>query len=210
MTKGTICAAIADDGLTTVGQVKAATKAGTGCGSCVPLCTAILHHELEKAGVTIDRSLCEHFPFTRQQLFDIVRVRQVRTFERADLGLGQGPRLRDLPAGGGVDAGVAVERVRPRPGPRRPAGHQRPVPGQHAEGRELLDHPPGPRRRDLARQAHRPRRGGAGVQPLLQDHRRPAHRPVRRPPRPAARTSGPGSSTPGSKAGMPTGRLSER
>ncbi|HEX6381719.1 MAG TPA: nitrite reductase large subunit NirB, partial [Acidimicrobiia bacterium] len=81
VTKGTICAAIGDGGLTTVGQIKAATKAGTGCGSCTPLCTAILHHELEKAGVTIDRSLCEHFPFTRQQLFDIVRVRRVRTFE---------------------------------------------------------------------------------------------------------------------------------
>ncbi len=90
VSKGAICAAIADGGLTTVGQVKAATKAGTGCGSCVPLCTAILHHELEKAGVTIDRSLCEHFPFTRQQLFDIVRVRQVRTFEELISGWGKG------------------------------------------------------------------------------------------------------------------------
>src|SRR5581483_9158110 len=90
VTKGSICSAIADGGLTTVGQVKAATKAGTGCGSCVPLCTAILHHELEKAGVTVDRSLCEHFPFTRQQLFDIVRVRQVRTFEELISGWGRG------------------------------------------------------------------------------------------------------------------------
>ena len=90
VTKGSICAAIADGGLTTVGQVKASTKAGTGCGSCVPLCTAILHHELEKAGVSIDRSLCEHFPFTRQQLFDIIRVRQVRTFEELISGWGKG------------------------------------------------------------------------------------------------------------------------
>jgi nitrite reductase (NADH) large subunit len=90
VSKGAICAAIADGGLTTVGQVKAATKAGTGCGSCVPLCTGILHHELEKAGVAIDRSLCEHFPFTRQQLFDVVRVRQVRTFEELISGWGRG------------------------------------------------------------------------------------------------------------------------
>jgi len=90
VTKGTICAAIGDGGLTTVGQVKAATKAGTGCGSCTPLCTAILHHELEKAGVTIDRSLCEHFPFTRQQLFDIVRVRHLRSFEELISGWGKG------------------------------------------------------------------------------------------------------------------------
>jgi nitrite reductase (NADH) large subunit len=90
VSKGAICAAIADGGLTTVGQVKSTTKAGTGCGSCVPLCTAILHHELEKVGVTIDRSLCEHFPFTRQQLFDIIRVRQVRTFDELISGWGKG------------------------------------------------------------------------------------------------------------------------
>jgi nitrite reductase (NADH) large subunit len=90
VSKGAICAAIADGGLTTVGQVKAATKAGTGCGSCTPLCTAILHHQLEKAGVAVDRSLCEHFPFTRQQLFDIVRVRRVRTFEELIAGWGKG------------------------------------------------------------------------------------------------------------------------
>src|SRR5947209_1625221 len=90
VSKGAICSAIAEAGLTTVGQVKAATKAGTGCGSCVPLCTAILHHELEKAGVTVDRSLCEHFPFTRQQLFDVVRVRQVRTLEELVSGWGRG------------------------------------------------------------------------------------------------------------------------
>ncbi|HVW31316.1 MAG TPA: nitrite reductase large subunit NirB, partial [Acidimicrobiia bacterium] len=90
VSKGAICTAIADGGLTTVGQIKTATKAGTGCGSCVPLCTAILHHELEKAGVAVDRSLCEHFPFTRQQLFDIIRARQVRTFEELISGWGKG------------------------------------------------------------------------------------------------------------------------
>ncbi|HEV7535681.1 MAG TPA: nitrite reductase large subunit NirB [Acidimicrobiia bacterium] len=90
VSKGAICAAIADGGLTTVGQVKAATKAGTGCGSCVPLCQTILHHELEKSGVAVDRSLCEHFPFTRQQLFDIIRARQVRTFEDLVEGWGRG------------------------------------------------------------------------------------------------------------------------
>jgi nitrite reductase (NADH) large subunit len=90
VSKSAICAAIADGGLTTVGQLKAATKAGTGCGSCVPLCQTILHHELEKAGVAVDRSLCEHFPFTRTQLFDIVRVGRVRTFEELISGWGRG------------------------------------------------------------------------------------------------------------------------
>jgi nitrite reductase (NADH) large subunit len=90
VSKGTICAAISAGGLTTVAEVKGATRAGTGCGSCVPLCTAILHSELEKAGVDVDRSLCEHFPFTRQQLFDIVRLREVRTFDELIAGWGRG------------------------------------------------------------------------------------------------------------------------
>jgi nitrite reductase (NADH) large subunit len=90
VTKGVICAAIADGGLTTVADVKGCTRAGTTCGSCVPLVTGILEDELTKAGVEVDRSLCEHFSHTRQELFDIVRLRRVRTFEELIGGWGSG------------------------------------------------------------------------------------------------------------------------
>ena len=43
-------------------------------------------------------------------------------------------------------------------GPRRPAGHQRPRPGEHAEGRHLLGGPAHPRRRDHPGEARRDRR----------------------------------------------------
>src|SRR5439155_1096244 len=36
VTKGQICQAIVDQGLATLGAVKSCTKAGTGCGGCVP------------------------------------------------------------------------------------------------------------------------------------------------------------------------------
>ena len=90
VTKAAICGAIAERGLTTVGEVKACTSAGTGCGSCVPLVKAILEHRLEEAGVEVDRSLCEHFRHTRQELADIVRVREVRTFAELLEGWGHG------------------------------------------------------------------------------------------------------------------------
>jgi len=90
VTKGAICAAIAADGLSTVAQVKACTKAGSTCGSCVPLVQRLLEHELEAAGVAVDRSLCEHFPHTRQELADIVRVRAIRTFAELLEGWGRG------------------------------------------------------------------------------------------------------------------------
>jgi nitrite reductase (NADH) large subunit len=81
VTKELICGAIARDKLTAVGGVKACTKAGTGCGSCVPLVTEILHAELKRAGVTVVRRLCEHFNQTRQELFHLVRFHELRSFE---------------------------------------------------------------------------------------------------------------------------------
>ncbi len=81
VTKAAICRAIADDGLTTVGEVKACTKAGTGCGGCVPVVAKLLDAELARSGRTIDRSVCEHFPYTRQQLFEIVKLGRIATFD---------------------------------------------------------------------------------------------------------------------------------
>jgi nitrite reductase (NADH) large subunit len=70
--KASICAAV-DDGAHDVGAVKQCTKAGTGCGGCVPMVTNLVTDRLKQAGVEVDESLCEHFSYTRQQLFDLIR-----------------------------------------------------------------------------------------------------------------------------------------
>jgi nitrite reductase (NADH) large subunit len=82
VTKGAICAAIADGGVTDVAQLKATTRAGTTCGGCVPLVTDLLKQELTKAGVEVDDHLCEHFDHSRQQLFDLLRVHRIDSFAR--------------------------------------------------------------------------------------------------------------------------------
>ena len=79
VTKDRICIAVSA-GAITIGDLKAQTLAGTGCGSCVPLVKGLLDDQLTRAGIAVDRSLCEHFPHTRQELFDIIRVEQIRTF----------------------------------------------------------------------------------------------------------------------------------
>jgi nitrite reductase (NADH) large subunit len=79
VSKGTLCAAVSD-GSHDLGALKSCTSAGTGCGSCVPLVKDILRNELAKAGITMSKALCEHFDFSRTELFDIVRVREIRTF----------------------------------------------------------------------------------------------------------------------------------
>jgi nitrite reductase (NADH) large subunit len=98
VTKGQLRDAVAASGalegregaITTLADLKAATSAGTGCGSCSTLCRSLLDHELESAGIEVDRSLCEHFPHTRQELFDIVRTHRVRTFAALIDGWGGG------------------------------------------------------------------------------------------------------------------------
>lgn len=100
-------------------------------------------------------------------------------------------RLRRLQAGRRQRA----RHPRPRPGHRahpggragRPAGLQRPLPRQPPEGRHLLGDPARRGRRDHGRAGHRAGRGGPGLWPLHEDHRRAADRPLRGPQGAAAR-----------------------
>ncbi|MEU4644867.1 nitrite reductase large subunit NirB [Micromonospora sp. NPDC023814] len=87
VTRADLDAAIAG-GATDVPALKACTRAGTSCGSCVPM----LKQLLDAAGVRQSTALCEHFAASRQELFDIVRVRGIRTFSRlvAEHGRGRG------------------------------------------------------------------------------------------------------------------------
>jgi nitrite reductase (NADH) large subunit len=90
--KGKIACAIREGGLTALGDVKCSTKAGTGCGSCVALVGDILKSELKRAGVAVNNHLCEHFAYTRQELFHLVRFHGVQTFDEliARVGVGDG------------------------------------------------------------------------------------------------------------------------
>jgi nitrite reductase (NADH) large subunit len=89
VSKGGLCSAI-EGGCTTVGALKTRTKAGTTCGGCTPLVTQILNAELKRRGVSVNTSMCEHFPYTRQQLFHLVRIGELRSFEDAIAKHGRG------------------------------------------------------------------------------------------------------------------------
>lgn len=75
VTKGDLCDAIAG-GCTDVPGLKSCTKAGTSCGSCVPL----LKQLLEAEGVEQSKALCEHFSQSRAELFEIISATSIRTF----------------------------------------------------------------------------------------------------------------------------------
>jgi len=80
VTKGQIVAAI-QDGKKSIPELKTCTKAGTGCGSCVSLVSDLLTSELEKSGEAVDKSLCEHFSQTRQEIYQIVRATGIKKYD---------------------------------------------------------------------------------------------------------------------------------
>ncbi|MFI6297422.1 nitrite reductase large subunit NirB [Nonomuraea sp. NPDC050790] len=84
---GRVRAAIGD-GACDVPALKECTRAGTSCGSCLPM----LKRLLEKSGVELPKALCEHFAHSRAELYDIVRVRGITTFSEliAAHGTGRG------------------------------------------------------------------------------------------------------------------------
>jgi nitrite reductase (NADH) large subunit len=100
------------DGATDIAAIKACTQAGTGCGGCVPLVTQVMNAALSKLGVSIDSSLCRHFAHSRTELFDIIRVKEIRTFNALldECGTGDGCEICK-PAVGSMLASLWNEHV---------------------------------------------------------------------------------------------------
>jgi nitrite reductase (NADH) large subunit len=89
VTKGALCSAIAE-GCHDIPALKGATKAGTGCGGCVPLVTDLLKDELTRAGIQISTAICEHFEHSRQELFHLVSIHGYTTFRQVLAAHGRG------------------------------------------------------------------------------------------------------------------------
>jgi nitrite reductase (NAD(P)H) len=77
--KGTIINCIKLDGCKSIGEVKSKTKAGTGCGGCLPLVQSIFNSEMKAAGNEITKSLCPHFTYSRADLYNIIRVKRLKS-----------------------------------------------------------------------------------------------------------------------------------
>jgi nitrite reductase (NADH) large subunit len=80
VSKSALCEAVAS-GCTTVGALKSVTRASSTCGGCAPLVKQILDAELKRRGVDVKNHLCTHFEYSRQELFHLIRVGNLRTFD---------------------------------------------------------------------------------------------------------------------------------
>ncbi len=79
--KGGICSSINNDKITNVLELKSATKAGTGCGGCMPMVNDLLDSTLKSNGVIVKKVICEHFNYTRQELLDLIKLGEIKTYK---------------------------------------------------------------------------------------------------------------------------------
>ncbi|HEX5171156.1 MAG TPA: nitrite reductase large subunit NirB [Cyclobacteriaceae bacterium] len=81
VTKGNIVHEVTQCGAIRLDDVKKSTKACTGCGGCTPMVNDIIKLTLESLGHSVKKTLCEHFDYTRQELFDLVKVKGIKRYE---------------------------------------------------------------------------------------------------------------------------------
>ncbi len=92
ITKDDICNAVGQQGCETIDAIKKCTKAGTGCGGCVPMVKDLMLHTMKAQGKYVRNVLCEHFDYSRQELYDLVKIHQLKTYDEVldTLGTGHG------------------------------------------------------------------------------------------------------------------------
>lgn len=101
VTKKDVVTVVKDGSCKSLGEVKSCTKAGTGCGGCMPLVTAIFNRTMADMGNEVKNNLCPHFTYSRAELYHIVMVKQLKT-------------LPDVMREAGVDAdSVGCEACKP-------------------------------------------------------------------------------------------------
>ncbi|HEY8567851.1 nitrite reductase large subunit NirB [Microbulbifer sp.] len=81
VSKGDIVGAV-QGGCCSLADVKDATKASTGCGGCSALLKNVVDTELAALGMEVNNDLCPHFPYTRQEIFHMVQVEEIKTFDQ--------------------------------------------------------------------------------------------------------------------------------
>jgi nitrite reductase (NADH) large subunit len=92
ISKAQICNAVSEGGCETVDAIKKCTRAGTGCGGCMPMVKDLMLHTMKAQGKYVRNVLCEHFGYSRQELFDLVKLKNLLTYDEVldHLGTGDG------------------------------------------------------------------------------------------------------------------------
>ncbi len=79
VTKGRIAEAIQSEGCTSVGQIKACTKASASCGGCKPLVEGLLQLYAGDAVVTVKEGICGCTPLGRDEIVSEIKRMELKT-----------------------------------------------------------------------------------------------------------------------------------
>lgn len=90
ISKAEICNAVSEMGCESVDAIKKCTKAGTGCSGCVPMIKDLMLHTMKSQGKYIRNVLCEHFDYSRQELYDIIKLKELKSFDEVLNVVGKG------------------------------------------------------------------------------------------------------------------------
>ncbi len=92
VSKGDIVKVVREDGLTDLKEIRTCTKAGTGCGACSPMVADIVSATMKSMGRTVRKTLCAHFDYTRQELYSLIKVKEIKSYDAllSNYGTGDG------------------------------------------------------------------------------------------------------------------------
>lgn len=90
VSKGTICNSVSEEGCETVDAIKKCTKAGTGCGGCLPMVKDLMVYTMKQGGKYVRNVICEHFQLSRQELYDLIKIHNLKNYEQVLDNLGKG------------------------------------------------------------------------------------------------------------------------
>lgn len=119
VTKGDVANVIKDGTCKSLGEVKSCTKAGTGCGGCMPLVTSIFNKAMKDMGQEVFNHLCPHFKYSRADLYNIIYIKKLSSFAEVMKEVGSEPSSAGCevckPAIGSILAGMFNKHVMEKP-----------------------------------------------------------------------------------------------
>jgi len=90
VSKAQICDAVATKNCENADAVKKCTKAGSGCGGCVPMIKDLVNYTMKQQGKYIRSTICEHFDLSRQELYDLIKIHELKSYDHVLDVLGHG------------------------------------------------------------------------------------------------------------------------
>lgn len=90
VTKAQICDAVITGHCENADAVKKCTKAGSGCGGCVPMVKDLVNYTMKQQGKYIRSTICEHFDLSRQELYDLIKIHELKSYDHVLDALGRG------------------------------------------------------------------------------------------------------------------------